>query len=192
MDGAAWASVGNSRRGIPAKSGNEPLAETAWLSSGAVISACWPLLAAAHPMGKLKSREPGGEGLAGWETATRSLRRAAQLTWSHKGHSDGPWLPGVRLAQSFIKGVGLLWVQLPDHGAVLSSEWLGKVGTYGIPTGPGRQVSSRHQVTVLSWSGQCCPLSPSFPRGRPLLWLFCVLSLQPWVKPQTPIGGLHH
>lgn len=81
MDGAAWASVGNSRRGIPAKSGNEPLAETAWLSSGGVISVCWPHLAGAHSMGKWKSKELGGEGLAGWGAA-RSLGRAAWLTWS--------------------------------------------------------------------------------------------------------------
>lgn len=140
----AWASVGNSRRGIPAKSGNEPLAETAWLSSGAVISACWPRLAAAHPMGKLKSREPGGEGLTGWGTTTRSLGRATRLTWSHKGHSGGPWLPKVRLAQDFHQGGRFALATTPDHGAVLSSEWLGKVGTFGIPTGPGFQVTSKH------------------------------------------------
>ena len=35
------------------------------------------------PMGKWKSREPGGEGLADWGAA-RSSERAARLTWSHR------------------------------------------------------------------------------------------------------------
>lgn len=76
MDGMAWASTGNLRRGIPAKSWNEPLAKTTWLLSGVVISAGWPHLAGAHTVGKWKGREPGEEGLADWG-APKSSRRAA-------------------------------------------------------------------------------------------------------------------
>lgn len=104
----AWAFMGNSRRGIPAKSGTEPLAETAWLSSGVVISVGGPHLAGAHPMGKWKSGEPGGEGLAGWGAA-RSSGRAAWLTWSHGA------------------GTSLLWPTAPqlEVSTRLSSRWGG-------------------------------------------------------------------
>lgn len=44
------------------------------------------------------------------------------------------------------RGMGFLWLQLPDYWAVVSSEWLGKMGAYGILTS-GLQVTG-------SYSGQ--------------------------------------
>lgn len=95
-------------QGIPAKSGNEQLAETGWLSSGVVISSRWPHLAGAHPTSR------AGEQQGHWNGSLADLESGRSFRW--------PRAPSGEVSTRFpSRGWGLLWLHLPGHGAVVSS-----------------------------------------------------------------------
>ena len=71
-----------------------------------MISAGWPHLAGAHPTGKWKSGEPGGEGLGSSKVIGKGSLADLE-PWSQEGHSGGLWLPKVRAAPGFHQGGGV-------------------------------------------------------------------------------------
>lgn len=168
------------------------MAETSCLSSGVVISAGWPHLAGAHPTGKWKSGEPGEEGLGSSKVIGKGSPADLE-PWSQEGHSGGLWLPKARATPGFHQGGGVCFgCNSQIMGLRLVPSGCGRWELMGFPQpwAPGHWQASG-PVTV-SWWARCCPLSLPVPRGRPLLWHFHALRLQPWFKPQTFIGGIHH
>lgn len=64
LDGASWASTGNTRRGIPAKSGNEPMPETVAIPRRMVKSAWLAPPGGGLPSGYMEHGRQVGKDLA--------------------------------------------------------------------------------------------------------------------------------
>lgn len=76
----------------------------------------------------------------------------------------------------------MLWLQLPDHEVVVSSEWLGKVGTCGIPTAMSSRSLAGIRASHHELVGTVLTSRAALPKRKTLLWLFHALMLQPWFK----------
>ena len=153
---ARWMAQPGHTQGIPAKSENEPLAETGWLSSGVVISA-----AGSTWLGLTRRRGLG---------SSKVIGTAAWLTWSQEGHSGVLGLPQARSAPGSHQGGGVCFDCTSQvTGLRLVSSGCGWWELLGFPQAMG--CGSLGGIRVVSRSSRCpCrPLSLPFPRGRPLL-----------------------